>query len=328
MAGPGKSSCSRAGRQSASYSCPALDWPRSIAGLAKRCWAFVILFGSLFVLTGNSHAQATLLLNDAPAWMHYFCDSSEADPNGSLASIQGAHCFPSFTVPAGTTLTISNLLSVAGTPRDSPRGALLAMVDGPCTILGTIDASASNTGYGDGGGSGGGGGGASTATSGQRGFLSMVFGSASYVTVAAGGVGGTAATAGTAGASPTSASQKWIWNTGYAFGVAGGSAGGPGGVGSGGAAIAGNGGGGVELICESIDFTGTIKVNGSAGANGTQGGGGAGGGGGGVVMMAARSYTSNTGTIIANGGSGGTGDTGAGAGGAGGPGWSKQFTLQ
>jgi hypothetical protein len=44
------------------------------------------------------------------------------------------------------------------------------------------------------------------------------------------------------------------------------------------------------LICETINFTGTVKVNGGAGAGGKQSGGGGGGGGGGVVIMAARTY--------------------------------------
>ena len=30
--------------------------------------------------------------DDAPTWLHYFCDGSEVDPNGSV-SLQGAHCY-------------------------------------------------------------------------------------------------------------------------------------------------------------------------------------------------------------------------------------------
>ena len=142
------------------------------------------------------------------------------------------------------------------------------------------------------------------------------------------GAGGKPALSGGAGATPTAATQKWIWNTGQAFGVLGGSIGGTGGVGTGSAAVGGNGGGGVVLICETINFTGTVKVNGGAGAGGKQSGGGGGGGGGGVVIMAARTYTSNAGVVVSNGGAGGVGGSTAGAGGPGKSGWFKQFTLQ
>jgi hypothetical protein len=290
----------------------------------NRRWGWAAaLFAGLLGLVGNAAAQTSLFLTDAPVWAHYFCDSSEPDPKGST-SLQGTHCYPSLTVPSGATLTVTNLLSGSGAPADSPRGALLALVNGPCTIAGTIAASASNTGYSNGGGSGGGGGGSSTQV-GAAGLRSMVFGNLSFLTVAAGGTAGSKSGSGGAGASPTAASQQWVWNVGAAFGVLGGSSGGTGGVGSGGAAVGGKGGGGVALVCSTISFTGAVRVNGGTGAAGASSGGGGGGGGGGVVLMAAHSYSSNSGTISVGGGAGGTG---AGAGGSGGAGWFKQFTLQ
>ncbi|HLW71486.1 MAG TPA: hypothetical protein VKS22_12790 [Candidatus Binataceae bacterium] len=279
----------------------------------------------LLIAVRRAVAQTSLFLTDAPLWTHYLCDSSEPDPNGS-ASLQGLHCYPSLTVPGGATLTVTNLLSAAGAPQNSPRGALLAFVNGPCSVLGTINATASNTGYSNGGGSGGGGGGAA-ANAGQVGLFSAVFGNGAFVTTAAGGLGGKAELSGAAGSSPTLSSQKWIWNTGLALGVPGGSSGGAGGIGQGVAAGGGAGGGAVVLVCATIDFEGTINVNGGAGATGSQGGGGGGGGGGGLVMMAAPSYTANSGTVNLDGGAGGAGDSGAGAGGGGGNGWFKQFTL-
>jgi hypothetical protein len=270
-------------------------------------------------------AQTSLFLTDAPAWTHYLCDSSEADPNGS-ASLQGTHCYQSLTVPSGSTLTITNTLSGAGFSQDSPRGALFAFVNGPCVIRGAITAIPGNIAYSDGGASGGEGG-ASSSGSGQPGLFSAAFGSGGMVAAAAGGLGGTIATGGAPGTTPTIATQKWVWNTGVALGVLGGAAGGAGAIGSV-AAAGGLGGGGVLLVCNSIDFEGTISVAGGTGANGSQGGGGGGGGGGGVVLMAAHTYTVNSGVITLNGGAGGTGDSGAGAGGPGGAGWSKMFTLK
>jgi len=328
MAGSGSSSCNSAGpgRRGDRLPC-ALRSRAALAHGAKRVWAAALLLPGLFIVAGSAGAQTSLFLTDAPAWTHYLCDSSEPDPDRTTAR-QGAHCFASLTVPRGSILTVTNLLSGAGTPQDSPRGVLLAFVDGTCTIGGTIDASASNTGYSNGGGSGGGGGGAATLNAGQGGLRSMVFGSLSDLAVAAGGAGGRPALSGGPGATPTAATQKWIWNTGQAFGVLGGSIGGTGGVGTGSAAAGGSGGGGVALICATINFTGTVKVNGGAGAGGKQSGGGGGGGGGGVVIMAARTYTSNTGVVVSSGGAGGRGDGTAGAGGPGGAGWLKQFTLQ
>jgi hypothetical protein len=84
------------------------------------------------------------------------------------------------------------------------------------------------------------------------------------------------------------------------------------------------GGNAVTLVCQSINFTGTISVSGANGGNSTGNNIGASGGGGGVVFLATPTYTANTGTIAVAGGTGGTcgAYTGCGAGGNGGNGWS------
>lgn len=300
---------------------------RSRVGGRRRIFTFSWL-SALCLIVGASRAfaQTSLFLTDAPTWTHYLCDSSEADPNGS-ASLQGLHCYASLTVPAGSTLTITNLSSASGIAQDTPRGALFAFVSGTCVIDGTISASASNTAYANGGGSGGGGGGATTVNAGLTAVNSTLFGSGAVVGAAPGGAGGIAGANGAAGSTPTMATQRYIWNLGITLGVLGGSAGGSGGKGSGVAALGGLGAGGVVLVCGSIDFEGAINVVGGAGAAGAQGGGGGGGGGGGVVLMATSSYVANTGVINLSGGAGGPGDSGAGAGGTGGLGWSKEFTF-
>lgn len=294
---------------------------RFLKAIAVLSAGTVLLAG----LSARAFAQSSLFLTDSPAWTHYLCDGAEADPNGS-AAVQGLHCYSNLTVPAGSTLTITNALSASGAAQDTPRGALFAFVSGTCTIYGTINASASNTGYANGGGGGGGGGGASSAT-GQAGLNSTVFGSGGVVAAAPGGSGGQAGGPGAAGSTPTSNTQRFIWNLGITLGVFGGSAGGAGGIGGGSAAVGGSGGGAVVLVCGTIDFGGAINVSGGAGATGAQGGGGGGGGGAGVVLMAASNYLNSSGAILLSGGLGGSGDSGAAAGGAGGAGWSKQFTF-
>ncbi|HLW69897.1 MAG TPA: hypothetical protein VKS22_04665 [Candidatus Binataceae bacterium] len=283
---------------------------------------------------------AGLALTDAPDWMHYFCDSSEPDPDGS-ASLQGAHCYPRLTVPSGATITVTNTSSVSGAPVDLPRGEWLAFVNGPCTIAGTINAAANNGGYSNGGGSGGGGGGAATTGSGHYAGDSDMFGGPASILagralhnpdfavmqLAAGGLGGAPGLAGGNGSTPTAVAQRWVSTVADKVDLGGGG-GGNGGKGSALKSIAGNGGGAVVLICaDLISFTGTIDVNGGNGAAGTSGGGGAGGGGGGVVLMATPDYVANTGTIRLNGGAGAAGDTGAGPGGNGAAGWIKLYTL-
>ncbi len=296
-----------------------------------------------FAIRTAAAQSGPLLLSDAPGWAHYFCDSSEPDPNGS-ATLQGAHCYPSLTVPSGATITITDTHATPTASDNLPRGEWLAFVNGPCTIAGTIKASSINYEYANGGGSGGGGGGAAANISGIRGDDSNMFGGANYVVTgttynnpdfsvihaAAGGSAGAIGQNGGIGTTPTSASQKWSWMLGDQLTLSG-AAGGPGGNGTSAGGSGGYGGGGVVLVCaNSINFTGTIDVS---GANGLPGpadsinAGGGGGGGGGVVLMATSSYVANSGTIILNGGIGGSAQSGAGSGGNGGAGWSKQFLF-
>ena len=296
-----------------------------------------------FAIRTAAAQSGPLLLSDAPGWAHYFCDSSEPDPNGS-ATLQGAHCYPSLTVPSGATITITDTHATPTASDNLPRGEWLAFVNGPCTIAGTIKASSINYEYANGGGSGGGGGGAAANISGIRGDDSNMFGGANYVVTgttynnpdfsvihaAMGGSAGAIAQSGGSGTTPTSASQKWSWMLGDQLTLSG-AAGGAGGNGTFAGGSGGNGGGGIVLVCaNSINFTGTIDVSGANGLPGPSGSinaGGGGGGGGGVVLMATSSYVANSGTIVMNGGMGGSAQSGAGSGGNGGAGWSKQFLF-
>lgn len=83
------------------------------------------------------------------------------------------------------------------------------------------------------------------------------------------------------------------------------------------AGIGGKGGGCVFILCNVLNFTGTINAKGQA-AGGTT----AGGGGGGQVIIGYRTLTANTGTITVTGGAG------AGVGGAGAAGYSKVFDMR
>lgn len=305
----------------------------------------LIILLALILLGGRLASAQTepLLLSDAPVWAHYFCDSSEPDPNGS-ATLQGAHCYPSLTVPAGATITITDTHATPTASDNLPRGEWLAFVDGPCTIAGTIKASSINYEYANGGGAGGGGGGAAANNTGVQGDDSNMFGGANYVVTgtaynnpdysvihaAAGGAAGAIGQAGGIGTTPTLASQKWSWMLGDQLTLSG-AAGGAGGKGTTAGGAGGYGGGGVVLVCAaSINFTGTIDVSGSNGMPGPSGSinaGGGGGGGGGVVLMATSNYIATSGTIIQNGGAGGAAQAGAGNGGNGGAGWSKMFLF-
>ena len=96
-------------------------------------------------------------------------------------------------------------------------------------------------------------------------------------------------------------------------------------------AIGGNGGGVVILVCDSINFTGTIDVSGGPGKPSVANNSGAGGGGGGgYAILSANTYLANTGVIKSGGGPGGgcNGSGGCGAGGQGGNGWSMEILIQ
>ena len=111
----------------------------------------------------------------------------------------------------------------------------------------------------------------------------------------------------------------WGWGAGGGGGAANDGTGG----------VGGTGGGFFVILCDSLDFTGTINANGVEGGDpsgGTDNSGGGGGGGGGV-LLGYRKLIANTGTINVNGGAagaaGGVGD----AGGAGAAGYSNVFAM-
>lgn len=124
----------------------------------------------------------------------------------------------------------------------------------------------------------------------------------------------------------------WALNREKCFGFGGG--GGGGGLGSGQTGGAGGNGGGVVIIlCDELDFTGTILSTGTAGSNATNdgigdNGGGGGGGGGGCVIIGYRTLIANSGTITVTGGAGGTGLNGTYLGGAGGAGFKRVFAMK
>ena len=286
---------------------------------------YILVFAFFLLHARYAEAQpTTLYLTDAPVWLHYFCDGSEPDPNGST-SVQGMHCYQNLTVPSGATLTVTAKNSTSGTPQNVPIGALMAFVSGACSIAGTINAAAIITSNGNGGGAGGGGGGGSTIA-GSNGADSDVFGSASVTRVAAGAFGGAIGQSGGNGTSPQPSSQKAIWSKALTLGSLGGSFGGKGGGNS--STNGGGGGGGVMLVCGSISFTGSINASGANGFAGSGGIGGGGGGGGGVVLLASPNYLADSRAIVVSGGVGGLGGSGAGNGGNGGNGWFKEFSLQ
>lgn len=269
----------------------------------------------------NIGGGAGTILN-APAWMHYWGDGTEADPNYSsgTTNMQGLHYYTNWTVGAGATVNVVNTNAGAV---DRPSGALIIISPGTCTIAGAITTNP-NGAAGNGGG-GGGAGGFGAATGGNGGASN--WGGTQF---APGGSGGTnAGTPGTAGASPDASAQKYAIWAGPEFYPMGGANGGNGNAG-------GSGGGGglaLVLVCQTINLTGTVSMAGAAGGNSTtaaQGGGG--GGGGGFFIAAATTYTSfNSGGINVSGGAAGTctGSCAASgsAGGAGGNGWFKQFTM-
>jgi hypothetical protein len=257
-----------------------------------------------------------------PGWLRNL-----GDGEGGAWSCTSATCLitdekwvSSFNVSAGATA-----FTKAG---NSP---IIIRSTGPCTVAGTIGNSPniqSSVGInvqGDFGG-GGGGGGAGATAHGQGGWYTVGDG---WVEIAPGGRGGAApGGAGGNGETPNKLQYRPLLSVG-SFWPAGGSLGGAGGGPGGGQP--GNGGGPVILVCQSIDFTGTIDVSGGAGQPPSANNSGAGGGGGaGYVILSASSYVATSGTINTNGGPGGScnGFTGCGAGGNGGNGWSKAITIQ
>jgi len=253
-----------------------------------------------------------------PTWLRYLANGS-AGPyscTSGTCPLGDERWFSSFSVSAGAT--------VVSTANNGP---FIIRSTGTCTVAGTISNSV-NTAHGGGvlnkgdvGGSGGGGGGGTQAgAAGLPGVADqqlpvIISGTAG---VAGGGTGGN-------GVSPTPSQYHTLVSSGTPWPVGGATGGAGGGNGAGTAGgTGGNGGGPVILICNTINFTGTIDASGAPGkpapANNTGAGGG---GGGGYVILSAVSFTANTGTTKVSGGEGGSCGSfaGCGAGGNGGNGW-------
>ena len=256
---------------------------------------------------------------NVPLHLRFLGDGSDGAINCS-GNLSGVKYATTFNVSVGNTCTANS----TGVP-------LTIYATGACTIAGTLNARGVDGGsslLGDGGGSGGGGGGGTGA--GLAGIISYI---AAYTATNAYQASG-AGVAGTAGGNvggnatvPSANAQRILWNTprpGFYGGAAGGRGGSSGGLG-------GNGGQAVVMTCASINFTGTIAVDGAAGANSSGNNlGSGGGGGGGYVWLIGRDSVTNSGTITVTGGAGGTcgAFTGCGAGGTGANGWSKTAVMQ
>jgi len=265
--------------------------------------------------------QAQVSIGTTPDWLRDLGNGIQgAYSCTGLCPISDEHWVTSFTVAAGATAYASS------------NGPLIIRSTGACTIAGTVATSPNvpnlgglgQSGPGDFGGGGGGGGGGKYR--GRTGMSSVGDGNAPIVRGGLGGIPGGGN--GQNGASP--ANQYLTLLGGGTFWPVGGGIGGPGGGGTNGGA-GGQAGGPVILICNSIDFTGTINVSGANGQPAPANNTGAGGGGGaGYVILSAYSYVANTGTINLSGGTGGScnGNTGCGTGGNGGNGWSIAITIQ
>ena len=277
---------------------------------------------SISATQGSITGSTTLTVNPsmtAAPWLEFLGDGSDGDYTCSsgTCSLGGEHWFSSFDVPSGSTIVPTG-----------PSTPLVIRSTGPCTIAGLISASpnsgagATITGNGDFGGGGGGGGGGSAA--GQGGFATLADGNLVINNGGAAGSSGGGA-GGTGGISILSEYRTLL--VGGTFFPVGGGAGGQGGSGGG---AGGNGGGAVILVCNSINFTGTIDVSGGAGAASPSSNTGAGGGGGaGYVIFSALTYPTMSGTINTSGGTGGScnANGGCGAGGNGASGWSVTLTI-
>ena len=255
---------------------------------------------------------------NVPPHLRFLGDGSDGaiTCSGNIAGVKYA---TTFTVANGATCT----LNVISQP-------LVVHATGVCTIAGTINGSGTAAGSyvtGDAGGSGGGGGGGAAAgavgsTSGMIGMTLL-----GYQLLSGGAIGSSSGGTGGAGNATSTVVQRYMFD--YASGLYhGGAKGGTGGS-SGGSG--GNGGQTVILICQSINFTGTIDVSGAVGVNSTGNSvGSGGGGGGGYAWLIGRDSVINSGTITVTGGAGGTcgAYTTCGAGGVGGAGWSKVAQMQ
>lgn len=286
-----------------------------IASCKRVCSTMIGIVLVLCYFRPAAHAQTLL----TPPWLTWLGNGTH---NQSCLSgdcvINDEVWFASYTLASGATL-----FNTAG------NGSIIIRATGTCTIAGTINTSPNVpgqtgiTGDGDFGGGGGGGGGGTHA--GNAGNNTQVI---PNIPIVNGGAGGKAGGGnGQAGKSTTTVQYQMFLSNGSDW-PGGGAIGGRG-ASSGGAA--GQGGAPVIIVCNTINFTGTINVSGGNGGNAPASNTGAGGGGGGgYVVLAAKTYTADTGTIITNGGAGGScnGYANCGTGGSGGNGWSAAITIQ
>lgn len=228
-------------------------------------------------------------MSSAPFWLRGLGDGNEGALTCS-GNLSGEHWVSSFTVTGTCTVNASI-------------GAVIRST-GACTISGTITnnhpGASGTVGGGSGGGSGGG------TSGGTPGGATNVI---NNQIVCAGGGSAGASSGGNGGPGNACASVQGAQqavasagNNGSGLGLSG--ANGKQGANSGGAA--GNGAPGITLVCDSINFTGTVDMRGgdggAASANNT-GGGSAGGGG--VALLSAKTWVANTGSILTAGGHGG-----------------------
>ncbi len=240
----------------------------------RRALPFLTLLGLAFGLCLRTPAQIStgitpVSIGVTPGWLRNL-----GDGEGGAYSCTSGTCLitdekwvSSFNVSAGATA-----FTKAG---NSP---ITIRSTGPCTVAGTIgntpniQAGVGINVRGDFGG-GGGGGGAGATAHGQGGWNTVGNG---WVEIGLGGRGGAApGGAGGTGETPNKLQYRALLSAG-SFWPAGGSLGGAGGGPSGGQP--GNGGGPVILVCQSIDFTGTIDVSGGPGQPPSANNSGAGGG--------------------------------------------------
>jgi hypothetical protein len=285
------------------------------------------VFWSLSVLTLavglGWRIQAQTNIGVTPSWLRFLSSGYEGEGHHSCfsgnCSLTDEVWVSTFTVAAGAT-------AYSGTGL----GPTIIRSTGTCTIAGTLGNGPNTLGgagiypYGDFGG-GGGGSGAGLIAVGHTGASSIGNGGVPIVNGGSPGVppGGS----GGIGQTPNTHQYHVLLSTG-GYWPGGGSAGAPGGGPAGG--LGGHGGGAIILVCNVINFTGTIDVSGGAGhPPGADNSGAGGGGGGGYVILSANNYTANTGVIHVAGGPGGScnGHAGCGAGAPGGNGWSMAIAI-
>jgi hypothetical protein len=284
----------------------------------KKAILFTFVLAVVFALYSEASAQVV-----SPRWLRYLGNGSEGDYSCTSGTcvLGEEHWFSSFSVSAGSTVIVQG-----------GNGPLIIRSTGACTVAGVISNSFNSggglgiSGTGDFGGTGGGGGGG-IVTVGRPGFMT-VGGGGKGITILNGGAPGAPFGRGKNGNAPLPAEYHVLVDSG-SFWPVGGSKGGAGGGTNG--APAGSGGGPVILVCNSINFTGSIDASGGPGNSPSADNSGAGGGGGGgYVILAAVTYAANTGVINTAGGPGGSCNSHlkCGAGGNGGKGFSTVITIQ